>query len=157
MSTGSVAKTAAAPHTDAPEAMSTDVSRSKRNILVPIHEPKISVLVSIVSDTKKPSIPTCEICPKVILKPYRTIANRSIFLALKVIPPCRDLDDRLLVAFANMMPNTMPITKGESPMLSTTLILDIPVAISAKIATKRTPDSNPLIFDDINLLVNKIL
>ena len=69
LSTGSVANTAAAPHTDAPDAVSIEVSLSILNTLYPIHEPNISVLDNIIKDTKNPSIPTSAICWNVILNP----------------------------------------------------------------------------------------
>ncbi len=61
-STGSVASTAAAPQTAAPDAVSIEVSFSIPNTLYPAHEPSMRVVVSMMSETKKPSIPTSAIC-----------------------------------------------------------------------------------------------
>ena len=62
LSTGSVARTAAAPHTAAPDAVSIEVSFSIPKIFVPAQVPRTRVEVSIMSETKKPSMPTSAIC-----------------------------------------------------------------------------------------------
>ena len=67
--TGSVARTAAAPQTDAPDAVSMAVSRSRPKILFPSQVPRMNVEASMISETMKPSIPTSAICWKVMRKP----------------------------------------------------------------------------------------
>jgi len=57
-----VAKTAAAPQTEAPDAVSIAVSSSILNILVPNQVPNINVVDNIVIETKNPSNPTFIIC-----------------------------------------------------------------------------------------------